>query len=112
MWYSLLLTTSQKEKPQMPKGRTPQDIIDNLFWLNSLPETPWSRGILDTAADLKREIAELEEERKKVVEDIDGKIKNRMRVMRALPGRAEREASLIYPDGDVEAARTKVDAAE
>lgn len=96
----------------MPKARTPQDILDSLFWLNKLKETPWCSGVLDTATDLNREIGELEEERKMVVDEIDGKIKNRMRVLRALPGRAEREASLIYTDEQVKAAKDPIDTTE
>jgi len=89
----------------MPKTRTPQDILDSIFWLNKLADTPWNKGILDTAVDLKREIDELEAERKKVADEIDGKIRKRMKVLRALPGRAEREASLIYTDEQVRGAK-------
>ena len=85
----------------MPKKQTPQDTLDRLGWLNNLTETQWSRGLLDTAIDLKAEIERLESQKAEVEEEI----KKRTRVLRMLPSRAEREAALIYPQDVVEKAK-------
>ena len=91
----------------MPKTRSPQDIIDSLFWVNHLSETPWSRGILDTAVELKQEIEGLEEERCKKLDEIAAEILKRMKVLRAMPARAEREAVLLYDEKQVSVAKGK-----
>lgn len=89
----------------MPKGRSPQDILDELSWVNNLTETSWSQGILDTATDLKLEIEKLGEEKKRLNEEIDQKMRKRLKVLRALPGRANREADLLYTEEQVVAAK-------
>ena len=89
----------------MPRGRTPQDVLDELNWLGELHETSWRQGVIDTAEDLKREIESLQEERKTRVTEIDEKVRKRMKLLRALPGRAEREAELVYTEKQIEAAK-------
>lgn len=89
----------------MPKTRSPQDIIDSLLWVTHLSPTPWSRGILDTAGELQQEIEGLEEERRKRLGEIAAEILRRMKVLRAMPARAEREAVLIYDEKQVKGAK-------
>lgn len=93
---------------KMPRGRTPQDVLNELKWVGELDETPWSKGVFETAEDLKREIGDLQEERKTLVTEIDEKVRKRMKLLRALPSRAEREAELVYTEEQIEAAKNGV----
>jgi len=89
----------------MPKGRTPQDILDEISWLRNLEETSWSQGILDTADDLTREVGELEEQQKQLVADLKQKRSKRLKVLRSIPGRAAREVEFIYTEEQIATAK-------
>jgi len=89
----------------MSKRTSPQEILDNIEWVRLLPDSAWSHGICSTADSLVDEISELERERKILNE----KIRSRLKVLRLIPSRAEREANLMHEKEDVEAAKKSVD---
>jgi len=90
----------------MPTRTNPQDILDNIFWVKNLPDGggSWGQGLTGTAEAVSREVSDLE----KTKANIEGEIRKRLRVMRALPGRAEREAPLMYDDEVVAKAKAGV----
>ena len=85
----------------MPKGTSPDDILAKLEWVYKLPESAWSRGIIELADSVGIELEDLEKE--KVA--LDAKIKARLKVMRLIPARADREAKLMYDASDVAKAK-------
>lgn len=88
----------------MPKGTTPEEILailDKIEWVRRLPESAWSHGIVDPAESLGIELEDLAKE--KVA--LDEKIRARLKVLRLIPARAEREASLMYDASDVAKAK-------
>jgi hypothetical protein len=95
-----------KEKERMPAKTKPQDIIDKISWIEKLPDggASWGQGLTMTAAAVAREIEDLE----KTKANIEEQIRKRLRVMRAIPGRAEREAPLMYSDEIIDEARSQV----
>lgn len=90
----------------MPSKTNPQDILDKLTWVKNLPDGggSWGQGLTGTAEAVAREVADLEKTKANIQADIN----KRLRVMRALPGRAEREAPLMYEDKVVELAKSEV----
>ena len=85
----------------MPKGTTPDEILAKIDWVHRLPDSAWSRGIIDLADSVGIELEDLEKE--KVA--LDAKIKARLKVLRLIPARAEREAKLMYDASDVAKAK-------
>lgn len=90
----------------MPSKTNPQDILDQIVWVKNLPEGggSWGQGLTGTAEAVAREVSDLE----KTKANIEGEIRKRLRVMRALPGRAEREAPLMYDEKAVKKAKAEV----
>ena len=90
----------------MPTKTKPQDIIDRIAWVKNLPDGggSWGQGLTGTAEAVAREVADLE----KTKANLEGEIRKRLRVMRALPGRAEREAPLMYEEPVVAKAQAEV----
>lgn len=90
----------------MPTKTNPQDILDKISWVKNLPDGggSWGMGLTGTAESVAREISDLEKTKANIQADIN----KRLRVMRALPGRAEREAPLMYEDKAVKKAKAEV----
>lgn len=90
----------------MPSKTKPQDIIDKIEWVRNLPDGggSWGQGLTGTAEAVAREVDDLEKTRA----NLDEQIRKRLRVMRAIPGRAEREAPLMYGDIDITKAHSEV----
>lgn len=90
----------------MPSKTNPKDILDKIIWVKSLPDGggSWGKGLTGTAEAVVREIADLEKTRA----SLDEQIRKRLRVLRAIPGRAEREAPLMYEDKAIEEAHSDV----
>jgi len=90
----------------MPSKTKPQDILDRISWVKNLPDGggSWGQGITGTGEATAREVADLEKTKANIQEQIN----KRLRVMRALPGRAEREAPLMYDDKAVAKAQAEV----
>ncbi|MBW2170114.1 MAG: hypothetical protein JRG69_12815 [Deltaproteobacteria bacterium] len=88
----------------MPSKTNPQDILDKILWVRTLPDGggSWGMGLTGTAEAVAREISDL----KKTRESLDEQIRKRLRVMRAIPGRAEREAPLMYEDEAIKEAHS------
>lgn len=82
------------------KRTQPEDVALKMEWVNRLPVTAWSRSFVETSEALVEEIQEMEARR----EEIDERIKSRMRVLRLMPARALREAKLMYEVAQVEKA--------
>jgi hypothetical protein len=76
----------------MGRAIVPEEIASQLNWVSRLPDTAWSRSMLEMADALVEELGELKEQRA-VLSD---KMKARMRVLRQMRARAEREAPLMY----------------
>ena len=87
----------------MPRGTTPEEVLSRVGWVRLLPDSAWAHGICDTADSLVAELTDLEQERKV----IDDKIKSRLKVLRLIPARAEREAGLMHDKAEVEEAAPK-----
>jgi len=89
----------------MPAKTNPQDILDRIEWVKSLPDQggSWGMGLIGTAEAVAREVADLE----KTKANIEEQIRKRLRVLRAVPGRADRESLLMYSDKEVDAAKAK-----
>ena len=85
----------------MPKGTNPDEILERIAWVHKLPESAWSRGITDLADSVGSELEDLEAE--KAV--LDAKVRARLKVLRLIPARAEREAKLMYDASDVATAK-------
>jgi len=85
----------------MPKGTTPDEILEKLAWVHKLPASAWSRGIIDLADSVGIELEELENQKA----ELDAKIKSRLKVLRLIPARADREARLMYDMSDVAKAK-------
>jgi hypothetical protein len=85
----------------MPKGTSPDEILEKVEWVRRLPETAWSRGILETADSVGIELEDLAKEKA----ELDEKIRSRLKVMRLIPARADREAKLMYDASDVAKAK-------
>ena len=85
----------------MPKGTNPDEILERIDWVRKLPESLWSRGIIDLAESIGIELEDLEKE--KAV--LDEKIKARLKVLRLIPARADRESKLMYDMSDVAKAK-------
>lgn len=85
----------------MPKVTTPGEILAKIDWVRQLPESAWSRGIIDTAESVSIELDELVEQKAA----LDGKIRARLKVLRLIPARADREARLMYDASDVAKAK-------
>ena len=92
----------------MPRGTTPEEILERLEWVKHLPESAWSSGIIDPAESLCSELDELSKE--KIM--LDEKIRARLKVLRLIPARAEREAKLMYDASDVAKAKNPKPVAE
>lgn len=90
----------------MPTKTKPQDILDRISWVKELPEGggSWGMGITGTAEALAREVVDLEKTKANIAEDIN----KRLRVLRTLPGRADREAPMMYSEDDVSLAKMSV----
>lgn len=88
----------------MPKKMKPEEVLKKMEWLESLPDSggSWGRGLIETGHSIVAEVEKLEQEKKGIAKQIG----DRMRVLRALPGRAAREAPLMYDSGTVELARS------
>jgi hypothetical protein len=85
----------------MPKGQTPQEILAAIDWVRLLPDSAWGQGMASTADALVKELDDLARERDAIKE----KIKSRMRLLRLIPGRAEREALWVHDKNIVEEAK-------
>ncbi len=87
----------------MPTRTKPEDILNKLEWVKKLPEEggSWGKGLVETAQAVADEVFELE--KNKIA--IEEQIRKRLRVMRAMPARAEREAPLMFSDQEVEEAQ-------
>ena len=87
----------------MPTRTKPEDILTRVEWVERLPEGggSWGKALVSTAQAVAQEVTDLEKSKA----DIEEQIRRRLRVMRALPGRADREAPLMYADEEVKAAQ-------
>lgn len=74
----------------MPAKTNVQDILDKMEWVKRLPDQggAWGRGLLSTAQSIAQEVAELEQQRLHIGEQI----RDRTALLRMLPGRADRES--------------------
>lgn len=84
----------------MPKKTSHEDILEileKIDWVRRLPETAWSRGIIDTAESVAVELDDLEREKAVIVE----KFRSRLRVMKLIPARVRRESKLMYDADDI-----------
>jgi len=90
----------------MPTRTKPEDILEKVEWVKRLPDNGglWGKGLIETAQAVADEIFHLEKKKA----EIEEQIRKRLRVMRAMPARAEREAPLLYSDFEVEKAHTPV----
>lgn len=87
----------------MPTRTNPQDILNKLDWVKNLPGEggSWGKGLTETAEAVALEVLDLEKQK----EDIEEQIRKRLRVMRAMPGRADREAPLMFSEAEVKDAK-------
>jgi len=83
------------------KKKSAGEVFGELAWVNNLPESVWSRGLLDTALNVKTELEGIEAEKAALAEK-EGRL---YKMLRGFPARAEREAPLVYGEEAVAQAR-------
>ena len=88
----------------MSRGNSTDDVLSKIDWVKRLPVTGWSTSIIESADSISSEINELLKQKM----TIDEKIRSRFRVLRSIPGRATREAELMYSLDDIIDAKKEV----
>jgi hypothetical protein len=81
----------------MPKKKTTKNAMDQIAWVDKLPESAWGRGITQTVRELDKELEPLRAQ----FEELSEKIAARESIIKDAIKRAEREAKGLFSDNQI-----------